>query len=128
MKNVCKSSDTTLVLLPAYNENRTVINSAKSANPDLYCLDWKLELENLIKSGVDKWALCMNDDYTHSRPIAGFVAAHMIYRAIYNAIPTITGISAISTYDIKAVLNEMYLTTGSIAWMSPNQLLLFAKD
>jgi hypothetical protein len=53
-----------------------------------HCLNWKGELEGLIKRGVDIWDLCISDAYNHSRPLAGYVGAHMIYRAIYNELPS----------------------------------------
>lgn len=88
IKSACDSSETTLVIFPAHNESASVIAAAREAYPTLHCLNWKGELEGLIKRGVDIWDLCISDAYNHSRPLAGYVGAHMIYRAIYNELPS----------------------------------------
>lgn len=87
LKAVCDISDTKLVIFPAHNESRSVISAACRKYGKLEILDWKGEIDLLISNGVDKWQMCIKDEYLHSTPIAGYVGAQMIYRAIYGEIP-----------------------------------------
>ena len=112
MKEACDASGTRLVLFPAHNENRTTITSASTKHLSLYLMDWKQEIDSLIAGGIDKWDFCINDQHSHSTPLAGYVGAHMIYRAIYNELPNLDGgCSYVSTSQIKQLLGD-YLTTG----------------
>lgn len=88
LQSACAVSDTTLVIFPAHNENENSISIARAHQPSLICLNWKQEIDALITSGVDRWALCIDDTYRHSTPLAGFVGAHMIYRALYGTVPS----------------------------------------
>ena len=101
----CETSDTALVVFPAHNESRGAINAASEACPWLYCLDWKAELDMLIDQGVDKWELCINDSHLHSTPLAGYVGAHMIYRAIYGEMPVDLMYAIDQTY-VDSVLGD----------------------
>ncbi|MBQ8862346.1 MAG: hypothetical protein IJ021_06385, partial [Clostridia bacterium] len=83
----CKKSGTVLVLFPAHNEDRKRIKTAQEKYPELVTVDWKDEIEQLIYSGVDRWDLCMNDGPLHSTPLAGYVGASMIYRALFGELP-----------------------------------------
>jgi hypothetical protein len=106
----------TLVVLPAHNENQA--SAEKSAKTcDLPLINWKAELDELISSGVDKFDLCVNDSYYHSTPLAGYVGAHMIYRAIYGEAPENKG-----TYLSNTELNILgdYAETGSFYSVQPN--------
>lgn len=87
LMTACESSDTKLIVFPAHNERRDTIDSAQFRYPSLYTLDWKNEIELLILNGVARNELCQNDTYSHSTPLAGYIGAHMIYRAIYGEIP-----------------------------------------
>ena len=87
LKSACDKGNARLILFPAHNEDGNVIRAAVTQQKSLYLLDWKGELEALIANGVDQWDLCINDAYRHSSPLAGYVGAHMIYRAIYGEIP-----------------------------------------
>lgn len=89
LKRVCEESQTQLVIFPAHNERANIVDYAKLEYPSLTCLNWKAELEALIAQGVDIWDLCYDDEYKHSTQVAGYVGAHMIYRAIYNELPTV---------------------------------------
>ena len=88
----CQVSNTPLVIFPAHNEG----NGAAAANrySTVYYLAWEHELNMLISSGVDMWDLCIDDYHGHSRPLAGYVGAHMIYRSLFGEMPPI-----LSQYD-----------------------------
>ena len=87
LSGICKRSNTQLVIFPAHNEPTAVINAAMKNNPDLVCLNWKNEIDLLIATGLSRWIFCVDDTYDHSKPLAGYVGAHMIYRAIYGEVP-----------------------------------------
>lgn len=110
--DLCEQSNTPIVIFPAHNERYG--DSAASTYPNVYYLDWRGELDALIKSGVDLWDLCIDDSYKHSLPLAGYVGAHMIYRAIFNEIPPIVNDygSILYSDEIKKLGN--YAKTGSI--------------
>jgi len=112
MKEACDASGTRLVLFPAHNEKRTTITEAAIRHLSLYVMDWKQEIDSLIAEGIDKWDFCIDDQHGHSRPLAGYVGAHMIYRAIYGELPTLDGgCSYVSTAQIQQLLGD-YLKTG----------------
>ncbi len=103
-----------LVIFPAHNENRMLLNGVSVKYPELYVLDWKAEIDMLIDSGIDRWDMCVDDQHDHSTPLAGYVGAHMIYRAIFGEIPDSTGLSQYIGYSyIKAKLGN-YVETGLI--------------
>lgn len=90
VKEACDESNTPLVIFPAHNESRGTIKAATEAYPTLKVLDWKAEIDALIDGGV-RWSdMCVNDQHSHSKPLAGYVAAHMIYRALFGENPTDT--------------------------------------
>ena len=70
------------------------------------------EINSLIKAGRDKWDFCINDAHLHSTPLAGYVGAHMIYRAIYGEVPQGDMTSSISYKEIKNVLGD-YVKTAN---------------
>lgn len=124
LKAACKASGTTLVIFPAHNENAGVVSSACSANSDLLCLDWKSEINALIKNGVDQWDFCINDQHKHSTPLAGYVGAHMIYRALYNAVPKGNVYSYINQAEVNSLLGD-YVKTGALDLIDPDRILSF---
>ena len=113
LEAACKSSQTKLVVFPAHNEHQVSIDAALKKCPNVPALNWKGELDLLVESGVDKWDLCVNDAHLHSKPLAGLVGAHMIYRAIYGEIPSVKGISAVNLDEAERILGD-YLTTGRV--------------
>lgn len=114
MKEACDASGTSLVIFPAHNENRTTITSASSQYPALYLMDWKQEIDLLIKDGIDKWDFCINDQHLHSTPLAGYVGAHMIYRAIYNELPKSNyNSSHLDMSQVQSLLGD-YLKNGMV--------------
>lgn len=112
MKKACDASGTRLILFPAHNEKLSAITDAANKHLSLYVMDWKQEINSLIDDGINKWAFCIDDQHEHSTPLAGYVGAHMIYRAIYGELPTLDyGCSYVSTTQIKQLLGN-YLKTG----------------
>ncbi len=114
LKSACYRGNAKLVIFPAHNESASAITQAKNAYPDLVCLDWKNEIDMLISNKkIDRWEFCVDDYYNHSTPLAGYVGAHMIYRAIYSEVPTVPLASSIQQSYVNSLLGD-YVTTGSI--------------
>ena len=88
LKAACDKPNTELIIFPAHNESRTVINNAASIYPSLMLMDWKNEIDLLIDQGVSKSDMCIDDAHQHSTQLAGYVGAHMIYRAIFGEVPS----------------------------------------
>ena len=111
LKSACANSETTLVVFPAHNEKVNVIANAKSRHTDLYFMDWKEEINSFIEIGIDKSKFCYNDNYSHSNSLAGYVGAHMIYRAIYGEPPV---------QNISVTINQGYVNSilGSYVQLS----------
>lgn len=123
--DACKSSQTKLAIFPAHNENVHTINKAATDYPDIVLLNWKAEIEMLISSGVASSNFCIDDYHQHSTPLAGFVGAHMIYRAIYDKMPKSEGITY--TNVTAAQINRLgkYTTKCSKALVDTNKLYCF---
>ena len=114
IKRACEKSGTKLIIFPAHNENRTMIESAKREYPDLLCLDWKREIDELIAQGRNKWDFCYDDEHLHSTPLAGYVGAMMIWRAIYGEMPSVDINDTYLPQDnYDAILGD-YLTSPAI--------------
>ena len=110
--DACEASNTTLVIFPAHNESNG--SSAASTYRSLHFLNWKGELDTLIASGVDRWDLCIDDYHRHSQPLAGYVGAHMIYRALFGEVPPILSqYDEVSYSTITQKLGD-YSQTGAI--------------
>ena len=114
LEKACNSSNTELIIFPAHNEFAEPIKIARNKCPNLKFLDWKGELDMLIADGVDKWALCYDDEHKHSTEFAGLIGAHMIYRAIYGEIPSIDGMYSINTFEAEELFGN-YLKTGCVS-------------
>ena len=112
LKNECDAPKTKLVIFPAHNENSGVISQACRQFPELTCLNWKNEIDALIKKGVARSDFCINDQHQHSTELAGYVGAHMIYRALYGTVPAKPYINAIE-HSLVDKLGD-YVTKGDI--------------
>ncbi len=88
----CKASGTPIAILPAHNEQYG--GSAATKYPNVPFLDWKTEINVLIMQGVSWDDFCVDDAHKHSKPLAGYVGAHMIYRALFGENPP-----ALSSYE-----------------------------
>ena len=126
LRRYCKTSGTQLVVFPAHNEARIVIQRVIHTYDDLVLLDWKGELDALINGGVDRWDLCFDDTYDHSNPLAGYVGAHMIYRAMYGEIPPALK-GSVHGYPqgvVDAFLGE-YPSTGTVRLTERSDVYIF---
>ncbi len=121
LKEACDQSMTKLVIFPAHNESAPVITLAQRSYPSLFCLDWREELDALIKNGVNRWALCIDDAHKHSTPLAGYVGAHMIYRAIYNELPTEPMRDTLSQQYIDGILGD-YAYVGDMCVLNKDRI------
>ena len=90
IKNACNKSNTQLIIFPAHNESDAMIGVSTTPHPELMKINWKREIELLIKDGRSKWDFCINDEHLHSTPLAGYVGAMMIWRAIWGEMPNVT--------------------------------------
>lgn len=114
LESACKQGNTTLVIFPAHNESAAAIQQAQKACPNLVCLNWKNEIDQLIQSkNISRWDFCIDDTYDHSKPLAGYVGAHMIYRAIYSSVPTVGQSFSIDQSYVNSLLGD-YCATGTI--------------
>jgi len=125
LRQACESSNTALVIFPAHNETLSTINATRRLNPDLACLDWRNELNMLIDGGIDRWDLCTDDAYDHSTPLAGYVGAHMIYRALYGAAPGEISFSAVDEWDLSVLGN--YPKTGILSLMGKTNVIYLSE-
>ncbi len=105
--NYCNQSGTQLVILPAHNENRSVINYAKSTYPGLCIIDWKNEIDMFINRGKSQWDFCYDDEHLHSTSLAGYVGAHLLFRALFGANPP--DISSLTSGGITQSEADMHL-------------------
>lgn len=121
LKKACDESFTELIIFPAHNENATHVATAMNTYPSLVCLHWKNEVEGLIENGVDRWDMCINDSHKHSTPLAGYVGAHMIYRAIYGELPTKPMKSALSQSYVDLILGN-YAYVGDLQTIGETEI------
>ena len=125
MINACASSNTKLAIFPAHNESDVMIDQARGAYPDLFCINWKREVDQLINEGRSRWDFCVDDGHMHSTPLAGYVAAMMIWRAIYGEMPDVklTKTSAVLNQEwADSILGE-YLESPTFELMDPSKIL-----
>ena len=111
----CEESDTKLAIFPAHNENRTEIDKAAIKYTYATLIDWKAEVDALIGNGVNWSLMYVNDAHNHSTPLAGYVGAHMIYRAVFGEIPTVTSVPGVTSAEIKQL--GSYSTTGEVNFL-----------
>jgi hypothetical protein len=121
--NACNKGDAELVIFPAHNENDSTVSSAIGKYSGVKCLNWKKEVSDLISAGyVTIDDMCMDDSYKHSLPLAGYVGAHMIYRAIFNEMPP-----KLSYYGSvsSSMVNKLgdYSSTGTINLVNKGNLI-----
>lgn len=113
VRDACRKSGTVLAAFPAHNESESVVSSA-CRKWDVICLDWKGEIDALIRyQKISRSEFCINDQHGHSKPLAGYVGAHMAYRALFGEIPPAIQDGGISTATARQTLGD-YLQTGSI--------------
>lgn len=112
----CKDSNTKLAIFPAHNENRNEIDRSAAAYSHATLIDWKAEVDALIACGVDWTNLYVDDEANHSTPLAGYVGAHMIYRAVFDEIPKTTTVPEVTKSEIELLGN--YSKTGKVDFLN----------
>ena len=111
--NACKSSGTKAVVFPAHNEGATSAKTAANIDTEVAFLNWKGEIDSFIKNGMSKWDFCVQDSHSHSNELAGYIGAHMIYRALYGQCPEGKISSSITQNHVDKKLGD-YVETGII--------------
>lgn len=106
IKSACDASNTKLVVFPAHNEHTAAIELAKSRYTDAIFLDWKGEIDSLINKGVPYEEFCENDDVKHSKALAGYVGAHMIYRNMFGELPPDISGCTLTQAQVDALLGN----------------------
>ena len=120
--DACKASGTPIVIFPAHNENTEA--GAVNTYPDAYFIDWKGEINALISAGVDCWDMCIDDYHKHSTPMAGYVGAHMIYRALYGEIPPVVSqYGSLYHSDVTKTLGDHYVKTGTVPLIKSDTII-----
>ncbi len=115
IKDACKASKTQLVIFPAHNENREIIESAVYEHDDTQFLDWKGEIDAIIDTGVDYFDFCINDNHKHSKPLAGYVGAHMIFKSLFGTpVPALSDFAPLSNEFVNAKLGDYVKSGGEI--------------
>lgn len=110
----CKQSNTKLVIFPAHNEKFGRVEEIREKYPDICYLGWRDEINLFINNGgVDYYDFCINDGDQHSKPLAGYVGAHMMYCALYGEVPPVyTAVKPHSISYLQSMLGEDYIKTG----------------
>ncbi len=124
--DACKAAGSQLVIFPAHNESASAISAVSKKYPDIPMLDWKAEIDALISSGVSREHMCFADTHSHSTEIAGYVGAHMIYRALFGKLPpAIGGGYSWLELDVKSILGD-YPKTASVKLIDEKDILYFS--
>lgn len=114
LKAACDTAGIPLILFPAHNESADIINRIRNKYPDDFFLDWKQEINTLISAKkISVLDFCIDDMHKHSTPLAGYVGAHMIYRAIFGELPQKYQSSCFDSASYYATLGD-YVTNPSI--------------
>ena len=122
LKEVYDEAGVPVVFFPAHNESEASINSALQQYYDVPILSWKGELDALIKSGISRDTFCQNDYYGHSKPIAGYVGAHMIFRTLFGKMPT-DDTTSVKKDEVRSVLGD-YVDTGVVPGTTPKEIFV----
>ncbi len=82
-----KAASTKMVIFPAHNESPNSPYEQFIISPNAGIADWKGFVESLLDAGIDKFRLCINDQFFHSTNLAGYAGACLIYSYLYKSIP-----------------------------------------
>ena len=116
LRTACNTAGIPLILFPAHNESLDTINRIRNKYPDDLFLNWREEINTLIsKKGIGVSSFCINDEHNHSTPLAGYVGAHMIYRAIFGAVPKKYTSDVFDSASYYATLGD-YVTKPAIVF------------
>lgn len=119
----CRVSGTELVVFPAHNESASAVEAA-SRNSYVKVLDWKSEIDTIhSKLNVPLEELRVDDQHGHSRPLAGYIGAHMIYRAIFGEVPPVRSqYGDLSHEYVQEYLGD-YMTDPVIELISSDEIM-----
>ena len=121
IKAACDKSNTKLVVFPAHNEKIGGAKAAVQRYNTIGIISWKEEIDRLIAGGVSKWDFCYDDSHLHSTELAGYVGAHMIYRAMYGEVPSVGMSNTISQNYINSILGD-YVKTAGATYLDSSQI------
>lgn len=93
VEEACNASDTELVLFPAHNEG-TFNTELAYRNTQVKLAHWKVAVDNLIDAGIPESDLIWYDGPRHSKELAGYCGAVMIYGMLYETAPDTAAIGA----------------------------------
>ncbi len=93
VEEACQASGTELVLFPAHNEG-TFNTELAYRNTTVKLAHWKVAVDNLIDAGIPESDLIWYDGPLHSKELAGYCGAVMIYGMLYETAPNTATIGA----------------------------------
>ncbi|MBR2319734.1 MAG: hypothetical protein IKA50_02970 [Clostridia bacterium] len=93
VEKACQRSGTELVLFPAHNEG-TFNTDLAYRNTNVKLAHWKVAVDNLIAAGIPESDLIWYDGPRHSKELAGYCGAVMIYGMLYETAPNTAAIGA----------------------------------
>lgn len=93
VEEACQKSGTELVLFPAHNEG-TFNTDLAYKNTNVKLAHWKVAVDNLIEAGIPESDLIWYDGPRHSKELAGYCGAVMIYGMLYETAPGTAAIGA----------------------------------
>ena len=93
LEDACSASGTELVLFPAHNESGHNPMLAYR-NTNVKMAFWRDAIYKLLEEGVPEAELIYYDGVLHSKPLAGYCGAVMIYGMLYETAPNTAAIGA----------------------------------
>ncbi len=93
VEEACRKSGTELVLFPAHNEG-TFNTDMAYRNTTVKLAHWKKAVDNLIYAGIPESDLIWYDGPRHSKELAGYCGAVMIYGMLYESAPNTAEVGA----------------------------------
>ena len=93
LEDACNASGTELVLFPAHNESGHNPMLAYR-NTNVKMAFWRDAIYKLLEEGVPEADLIYYDGVLHSKPLAGYCGAVMIYGMLYETAPNTAAIGA----------------------------------
>lgn len=116
IKEACQKSNTKLIIFPAHNESRDIIDAALLEHSDVHFLDWKGEIDALIDNGINYYNFCVDDYHKHSTPLAGYVGARMIFKSLFNTpVKDVSRNLPIDDYSLNVTLKDYIESDGKIS-------------
>ena len=67
----------------------------------------------LIENGIDWLEFCIPDEHSHSTELAGYVGAHMIFRALFGECPIVSARPSLK-YDETIEILRPYIRHGAL--------------